>query len=47
MDSEIVELDIKVVTVVYLESRPLERPSKSFEQAVKAKCLVISQRVVK
>lgn len=43
MDSEIVELDIKVVTVVYLESKPLEQPSKSFGQAVKVKCLVMLQ----
>ncbi len=37
MENEIVELEIKVVTVVYLETRR----SNSFEQAVKVRELIM------
>ena len=46
-NKEVVELEINVVTVVYLESKPVERRSIGFEQAMKVKCLVISERVIK
>lgn len=40
MENEVVELEMKVVSVVYLENKSVERASISFDQAVKVRNLV-------